>query len=168
VIPRAPKVPEEASVNHHDQVIPRAPKVSADGYKRRPIWTERRDFSLCLSCPGPRLSHCREPKRRQWSRERNTLIVPFVSRTEVKLFCVSLSAGNDQEWTSGYSRPVPSTMSVKKIQQKRAALSLYQARMLCQGSPVMTGVLKLMRYSRSSYFRGLPKHWYKRHDCYGS
>jgi len=30
---------------------------------------------------------------------------------------VSLSAGNGQEWTSGCSRPVPSTMSVKRLQQ---------------------------------------------------
>jgi len=66
----------------------------------------------------------------------------MIKREETDLFClrvsdrgkvvvVSLSAGNDQEWTSGYSRHVPSTMSVKRLQQKE--LPLASVRALCWG-----------------------------------
>jgi len=92
-----------------------------------PFGLKLRHFSFCLQCPGPRSSRCREPKRRQWSRKKKRLILPSVSKTEVK----SLS----RDWAFDPLRAVIKNGQVvtqdsyqapsQRIQQKGAALSLY-------------------------------------------
>jgi len=105
-----------------------------------PFGLKLRHFSLCFPCQGQRLSRCRTLGITLTSgndQERKTDLFclpcqgPRLSRC--RTLGIALTSGNDQEWTSGDSRPVPSTMSVERIQQKGAVLSLYKARVLNSG-----------------------------------